>query len=121
MQTPITRQQDLHFDTNTFATTPTTAAATTIRNDKELLDLVDNLIDSFPDYQSNMLNTSTQQQNQEDINKDIAINAITKSLMDIESSTAYNSPPAYPLHNVNNSQSNQQVCDIGMSIAHANF
>lgn len=78
-------------------------------NDSELSDLVDSMIEWLPDIDGN---PSNQQQSLEDVNKDIAINAITKSLMDIESATAsYNSPPAYPMHNVANvnTQSGQQV------------
>lgn len=115
MNPPITRQQDMHFDTSSFATS---TAATPIQNDTELSDIVNIAIDLLPDYQGTMLlpetsssmSTPNQPQNQEDINKDIAINAITKSLMQIESTGVFNSsPPAYSMHNVNNTQSGQQV------------
>lgn len=79
------------------------------------------MIDLLPEYQGNMLSgiipetstnisAPTQPQSQEDINKDMAINAITKSLMQIESTAFSSSPPAYSMHNVNNTQSGQQVC-----------
>lgn len=115
MNPPITRHQDMHFDTSSFATS---TAATPIQNDTELSDIVNIAIDLLPDYQGTMLlpetsssmSTPNQPQNQEDINKDIAINAITKSLMQIESTGVFNnSPPAYSMHNVNNTQSGQQV------------
>lgn len=119
MNPPITRQQDMHFDTSSFATS---TAATPIQNDTELSDLVDSVIDLLPvHYQgavllpetSSSMSTPNQPQNQEDINKDMAINAITKSLMQIESTGVFNnSPPAYSMHNVNNTQSGQQVSFI---------
>lgn len=123
MQPSITRQQDFHFDTGSFATS---TAATPIQpqsgGDTELSDIVNSVIDLLPEYQgSNMLGgilpessstmstPSSQPQNQEDINKDMAINAITKSLMQIESTGAFNnSPPAYSMHNVN-TQPSQSV------------
>lgn len=122
MQSSVTRQQDFHFDTGSYATS---TAATPIQpqsgGDTELSDIVNSVIDLLPEnYQSsNMLggilpessslSTPSQPQNQEDINKDMAINAITKSLMQIESTGAFNSsPPAYSMHNVN-TQSGQQV------------
>lgn len=127
MQPTITRQQDFHFDTGSYATS---TAATPIQplsgGDTELSDIVNSVIDLLPDYQgSNMLglpessssmSTPSQPQNQEDINKDMAINAITKSLMQIESTGAFNSsPPAYSMHNVN-TQSGQPVSTIIINI-----
>lgn len=109
IQTPITRQQEMHFDSNTFANTSTNATPI-VRPDNELSELMDIMIDLLPEYQGNMM-AAPNQPIQEDVNKDIAINAITKQLMDIENTT-FNSPPAYPMHNVNNTQSNQQVCYI---------
>lgn len=113
MQPPITRPQDFHFETGSFQTT---TAATPIQpsvSDAELSDIVNSVIDLLPDYQvtesSSNLSVPSQPQNQEDINKDMAINAITKSLMQIESTGAFNSsPPAYSMPNVN-TQSGQSV------------
>ncbi|XP_055299540.1 putative uncharacterized protein DDB_G0271606 isoform X25 [Sitodiplosis mosellana] len=107
--TAISRPQDFHFETGTFATS---TAATPIQpsgGDTELSDIVNSVIDMFPEYQGNLLSgilnpesspsqPSQQPQNQEEM----AINAITKSLMQIESTGAFNSsPPAYSMHNVN--------------------
>lgn len=108
MQPSITRPQDFHFDTGSFATS---TAATPIQpsvNDTELSDLVNSVIDLLPEYQGNMLSsilpeTSSSQPSQQPQNQEeMAINAITKSLMQIESTGAFNSsPPAYSMHNVN--------------------
>lgn len=108
MQPSITRPQDFHFDSFTTST-----AATPIQpsgGDTELSDIVNSVIDLLPDYQgTNMLSnilpeTSSSQPSQQPQNQEeMAINAITKSLMQIESQTgAFNSsPPAYSMHNVN--------------------
>lgn len=104
MQPSITRPQEFHFDTGSFATS---TAATPIQpsgGDTELSDIVNSVIDLLPEYQDNSMltgilpETSQQPQNQEEL----AINAITKSLMQIESTGQFNSsPPAYSMHNVN--------------------
>lgn len=108
MQPSITRPQEFHFDTGSFATS---TAATPIQpsgGDTELSDIVNSVIDLLPEYQGNMLSgilpesSSTQQSQQPQNQEEMAINAITKSLMQIESTGAFNnSPPAYSMHNVN--------------------
>lgn len=115
MQPSITRPPDFHFDTGSFATS---TAATPIQpstvGDAELSDILNSVIDSFPEYQGNesilsgiLPQTSSTQPSQQPQNQEeLAINAITKSLMQIESTGAFNSsPPAYSMHNVNNTQS----------------
>lgn len=109
MQPSITRPQDFHFDSFTTST-----AATPIQpsgGDTELSDIVNSVIDLLPEYQgTNLLSgilpeTSSSQPSQQPQNQEeMAINAITKSLMQIESTGAFNSsPPAYSMHNVNTS------------------
>lgn len=108
MQSSITRPQDFHFDTGSFATS---TAATPIQpsvGDTELSDIVNSVIDLLPEYQGNLLSgilpesSSSQPSQQPQNQEEMAINAITKSLMQIESTGAFNSsPPAYSMHNVN--------------------
>lgn len=111
MQPSITRPQDFHFETGSFATS---TAATPIQpsvGDPELSDLVNSVIDWLPEVQGNILtsmipetSSSIQPSEQPQNQKEMAIDAITKSLMQIESSGAFNSsPPAYSMHNVNTS------------------
>lgn len=106
----ITRAQDFQFDTGSFATS---TAVTPIQpsGDAELSDILNSVIDQLPDYQENdnilsgilPQTTSLSQPSQQPHNQEqMAINAITKSLMQIESTGVFNSsPPAYSMHNVN--------------------
>lgn len=119
MHPPATRLQEFPFETGSYAPsaaiTPTQQA---LGCDPELNEILNTVIDIVPDYQGNILGmmpepsvnvTPIQPQNQQDINEKMAINAITKSLMQFESSAAFNnSPPAYSMHNIG-SQPNQQV------------
>lgn len=111
------------------STTTSQSAQPQLEFDPELSDILNTVIDIDPDFNNglNMLGgiipeqtvVPTQpQQQQQDINEKMAINAITKSLMQFESTVAYNtSPPAYSMHGNSNvmSQANQQVsydCEI---------
>lgn len=121
MQPPATRPQEFQFDTGSYATS-TAATPTQPQSgcDPELSEILNTVIDIVPEYPAHLLGsimqepsanvtTPIQPQNHQDINEKMAINAITKSLMQIESTTAFNnSPPAYSMHNVN-SQSGLQV------------
>lgn len=118
MQPPSSRLQEFQFDTGSYATsTAVTPTQPQLGCDPELSEILNTVIDIVPDYQGNILGmmqepstnvTPIQPQNQQDINEKMAINAITKSLMQFESTAGFsNSPPAYSMHN---SQSNQQVC-----------
>lgn len=108
MQPAITRPQEFHFDTGSYATS---TAATPIQpsvGDTELSDIVNSVIDLLPEYQGNLLSgilpesSSSQPSQQPQNQEEMAINAITKSLMQIESTGVFNSsPPAYSMHNVN--------------------
>lgn len=120
MQPSASRQQEFPFEPGSFATsTAITPTQPQLGCDPELNEILNTVIDIVPDYHGNILGmipeqlvnvTPIQQQNQQDINEKMnAINAITKSLMQIESNAAFNnSPPAYSMHNVG-SQANQQV------------
>lgn len=112
MQTPAARTQDFPFETTVpFATsTAISPAQPTLGNDPELSELLNDVIDIVPDYQASMLGmipepsvnaTPIQPENQQVIDKKMAINAITKSLMQFETTAYSNNPPAYPM---------QQVC-----------
>lgn len=121
MQPPATRTQDFQFDTGSYATsTAATPSQPQSGCDPELSEILNTVIDIVPEYQGNLLGTimsepsaniatPIQPQNHQDINEKMAINAITKSLMQFENTTVFNnSPPAYSMHNVN-SQSGPQV------------
>lgn len=121
MQPPATRTQDFQFDTGSYATsTAATPSHPQSGCDPELSEILNTVIDIVPEYQGNLLGTMMsepsanvatpiQPQNHQDINEKMAINAITKSLMQFENTTTFNnSPPAYSMHNVN-SQSGPQV------------
>lgn len=121
MQPPATRAQDFQFDTGSYATsTAATPSQPQSGCDPELSEILNTVIDIVPEYQGNLLGTimsepsanvatPIQPQNHQDINEKMAINAITKSLMQFENTTVFNnSPPAYSMHNVN-SQSGPQV------------
>lgn len=121
MQPPATRAQDFQFDTGSYATsTAATPSQPQSGCDPELSEILNTVIDIVPEYQGNLLGTimsepsanvatPIQPQNNQDINEKMAINAITKSLMQFENTTVFNnSPPAYSMHNVN-SQSGPQV------------
>lgn len=111
MQTSITRPQDFgHFDTGAFATsTATTPVQPSGGGDAELADIVNSVIDLLPEYPGNNMlggilqeSSSSQPSQQPQNQEEMAINAITKSLMQIESTGVFNSsPPAYSMHNVN--------------------
>lgn len=111
MQPSITRPQDFHFDTGSFATSTAATPIQPSAGDPELSDLVNSVIDWLPEDQGNILtsilpetSSSIQPSQQPQNQKEMAIDAITKSLMQIESSGAFNSsPPAYSMHNVNTS------------------
>lgn len=123
MQTPATRQQEFPYEAaGSFATsTAITPAQPALGCDPELSEILNTVIDIVPDYQGNILGmipepsvnvTPIQPQSQQDINEKMAINAITKSLMQFESNAAFNNnPPAYSMQGIG-SQSNQQVCNI---------
>lgn len=132
MQPSITRPQDFHFETGSFATSTAATPIQPSAGDPELSDLVNSVIDWLPEDQvltsilpetSSSIQPSQQPQNQ----KEMAIDAITKSLMQIESSGAFNSsPPAYSMHNVNTtSQVSAQyihLFSLSMStVTNANF
>lgn len=109
MQPSITRPQDFHFETGSFATSTAATPIQPSAGDPELSDLVNSVIDWLPEDQGNILasilpetSSSIQPSQQPQNQKEMAIDAITKSLMQIESSGAFNSsPPAYSMHNVN--------------------
>lgn len=108
MQPAITRPSDFHFDTGSFATSTAATPIQPSAGDTELSDIVNSVIDLLPEYQGNILtgilpeSSSSQQSQQPQNQEEMAINAITKSLMQIESTGAFNnSPPAYSMHNVN--------------------
>lgn len=114
MQPAITRPQEFHFDTGSFATSTAATPIQPSAGDTELSDIVNSVIDLLPEYQGNILagilpeSSSSQQSQQPQNQEEMAINAITKSLMQIESTGAFNSsPPAYSMHNVN---TQSQVC-----------
>lgn len=121
IQPGAARHQDFPFDTASYAaTTAVTLTQPQVGgSDPELSELLNTVIDIVPDYQGNLLTgiipepstsiTAPVPPQNQDFNEKMAINAITKSLMQIESTGAYNSsPPAYSMHNIN-TQSNQQV------------
>lgn len=119
MHPPSTRQQEFPFEAGSYAPSPAiTPTQPALGCDPELNEILNTVIDIVPDYQGNMLGmlpepsvnvTPIQPQNQQDMNEKMAINAITKSLMQFESNAAFNnSPPAYSMHNIG-SQPNQQV------------
>lgn len=117
-----TRPQGFPIDSGIYATsTAATPTQPQMEFDSELSDILNTVIDIVPDYSNGLNNmlgniiqeqssvTPTQPQQQQDLNEKMAINAITKSLMQFESSVVYNtSPPAYSMHGVV-TQSNQQV------------
>lgn len=123
MQPPATRTQDFQFDTGSYATsTAATPSQPQSGCDPELSEILNTVIDIVPEYQGNSLlgtmmsepsaNVATpiQPQNHQDINEKMAINAITKSLMQFENTTVFNSsPPAYSMHNVNTQSPGTQV------------
>lgn len=127
MQPPATRTQDFQFDTGSYATsTAATPSQPQSGCDPELSEILNTVIDIVPEYQGNLLGTimsepsanvatPIQPQNHQDINEKMAINAITKSLMQFENTTVFNSPPAYSMHNVN-SQSGTQVFTFIVSL-----
>lgn len=111
MQASINRPQDFHFETGSYATSTAATPIQPSAGDPELSDLVNSVIDWLPEVQGNILtsimpetSSSIQPSEQPQNQKEMAIDAITKSLMQIESSGAFNSsPPAYSMHNVNTS------------------
>lgn len=123
MQPPTSRPQGFQIESGLYATsTAATPAQPQTEYDSELSDILNTVIDIAPDFNNGLilggliqepssvsLATPIQPQQQQDINEKMAINAITKSLMQFESTGAFNSsPPAYSMHNIV-SQSNQQV------------
>lgn len=121
MHPPVTRPQDFHFDTGSYATsTAATPTQPQIGCDPELSEILNTVIDIVPEYQGNLIGgiipepsmnvaTPIQPQINEKINETLAINEITKSLMQFENTGQFSStPPAYSMHNVN-SQTGQQV------------
>lgn len=119
MQPPTSRPQGFQIESGLYATSTAATPAQPISElDTELSDILNTVIDIAPDFSNGLIlgiqeplsvATPIQPQQQQDINEKMAINAITKSLMQFESTGAFNnSPPAYSMHNIV-SQSNQQV------------
>lgn len=135
MQPPATRAPDFQFDTGSYATsTAATPSQPQSGCDPELSEILNTVIDIVPEYQGNSLlgtmmsepsaNVATpiQPQNHQDINEKMAINAITKSLMQFENTTGFNnSPPAYSMHNVNTQAGTQVIDDLHRLAEYSRF
>lgn len=107
MQPSSLRYPDYQFDTGSYAT----AAAVTPLNcqtgsEEELEKILNGIIEIEPELSTSI---ATNTAPNSDYNEKYMINAITKSLMQVESTAGFNnSPPAYSMHNIN-TQSNSQV------------
>lgn len=107
MQPGGSRYPDYQFDHGSY----TTAAAATPSNsqtssEEDLEKLLNSIIEIEPEP---TMSVATNTAPHSDYTEKCMINEITKSLMQVESTVAFNnSPPAYSMHNIN-TQSNPQV------------